>query len=201
MQTCAPSLRALVRSTHCNRCLRHRTWSVAWIAVTILRWPMMRVPGHSFASLKRVELQPSVKYFIDGTYLYWVSLHEHGHAPLTLIWCNLFEGTKHYKTFDDYVSFSMVWKHAKYVTEQQLMLHHEAFSQGVAPGAIICIYQEPKTSRWPGKVGGSLDAEVVETSFHFDTERYGCKLCISANPHSKTQKSVCRRLLLSSLVL
>ena len=81
-------------------------------------------------------------------------------------------GKKYHKTFDDYVAFTMSWKQAKYVTEQQVMLTNEAFSKGVTPSAVICIFQSPQSARWALKTGGSLDAEVLELKFLFDAESF-----------------------------
>jgi len=90
--------------------------------------------GHKFNSLTSVEIKPTMKYFLDGQ--------------------------KYIKEFDDFASFSVAWKQAKYVTEQQLMLTQEAFERGVIVNETICIHQDPRTQRWAFKEAGALDAVV-----------------------------------------
>ena len=52
--------------------------------------------GHTFQSLSKVELQPAVKYFVDGK--------------------------RHIKRFADYVSFVTSWKQAKYVSGAESLI-------------------------------------------------------------------------------
>ena len=102
--------------------------------------------GHKFESLHKVELQPSAQYYVQGC--------------------------KHQQKFETYVDFITSWKQAKYVAEQQFLLRQEARAQGVTPGAEVCVFQPPHSARCPHGDGCSLDAEVMDIKFDFNSTKY-----------------------------